>query len=400
MAKRGKKKLSLSKASLLLVILAGVPLGLLYLLTSRSKPNPAAFTSLEADSTTGNVLYEVQPNVSLPALSQDLASKGLVPNATVFRWFLRLSRQDKKIKAGFYYVKPSNSVLEMTWKLTSGKQATRMVTIPEGKTSWEIYSLLKPHFPLDSVIFDSLVHSASFASACQVEAASLEGFLFPDTYVLPWKISERDILKVMVRRFHRVTGAYDLGTPLVKKYGVNGWVTLASIVEKESALTSEQELIAGVFYNRLVQGWTLGADPTVRFAVRKLTGPLFVSDLEVNSQYNTRKFPGIPPGPICNPGRSALRASLDPMKTDKMFFVAKEDGSRGHYFSVDNGEHMRYKALAVANRLKRDRGIDDAGEGEQVADSGAGKNAPQKKPVPGGKPRRGPVKAKPRVKTT
>jgi UPF0755 protein len=370
MAKRGKSGSLFTKGLGLVALIALFVLGSLYLLTVKSKPVPGAFTDLEIDAVTGAVLYQVPPKVSLQNLSEDLAAKGLVPNAMVFKYFLRLTRQDKKIRAGYYYVKTSNSVLEMVSKLTAGKQATRSVTIPEGKTSWEIFTIFKSYYPLDSLAFDSLVQSQEFATACRVEGASLEGFLFPDTYVLPWKMTERDILQVMVRRFHEVMGGFPSESTVIKNYGVVGWVTLASIVEKESALPAEQELIAGVFYNRLLQGWTLGADPTVRFARRKLTGPLFVSDLEVNSPYNTRRFAGLPPGPICNPGRGALQAALNPLHTDKMFFVAKEDGSRGHYFSVDNPEHMRYKALAAANREKRNQGLPDE---TVVRDSGLAK---------------------------
>jgi UPF0755 protein len=359
MAKKSKRGSVFTKGLLLVAVAAAAVLAILYALTTKSKPKPGAFTSLEIDASTGAILYEVPPKVSLQALSEDLESKGLVPNAKTFKYFLRLSGQDKKIRAGYYYVKTSNSVLEMVSKLTAGKQATRAVTIPEGKASWEIYSILKTYYPLDSLAFDSLVQSAEFATACRVEAPTLEGFLFPDTYVLPWKMSERDILKVMVRRFHEATSTLPPESTVIKNYGTVGWVTLASIVEKESALPAEQELIAGVFYNRLLQGWTLGADPTVRFARHKPTGPLLVSDLEVNSPYNTRRFAGLPPGPICNPGRGALQAALNPMHTDKMFFVAREDGSRGHYFSVDNREHMHYKAMASANRENRGQALPD-----------------------------------------
>lgn len=356
MAKRGKKGFSLFKGFALLALAAAGALAMVWALTAKSVPKSAAVTGLEADPVSGDVLYEVLPKVSLANLAQDLQYKGLIPNATVFRLFLRVSGQDKKIRAGYFYIRPSNSVLEMTFKLTSGKMATQVVTIPEGKTSWETYGILRARFPLDSLRFDSLVHSPEFAKACHVDAPSLEGFLFPDTYVLPWKVTERDVLKVMAKRFQDVTREFDLRTDMYRKYGQVGWITLASIVEKEAAVAAEQSPIAGVFYNRLTQGWSLGADPTVRFAVRKPTGPLFVSDLNCDSPYNTRKFTGLPPGPICNPGRGALLAALNPMQTDKMYFVAKDDGSREHFFSVDNSNHVHFKDVAASNRQKR--GID------------------------------------------
>lgn len=360
MAKRGKKGFPLFKGFALLALSGAIALAATWALTAKSAAKPASETGLEADPITGDVLYEVPPKASLAALSQDLQKKGLIPNAAVFRFFLRLSRQDKKIRAGYFYVRPSNSVLDMTFKLTSGKMATQIVTIPEGKASWETFGILKARFPLDTLRFDSLVHSASFAKACGVDAPSLEGFLFPDTYVLPWKVTERDVIKVMVKHFREVTRDFDTSTAMYSRYGRLGWVTLASIVEKEAAVPSEQDPIAGVFYNRLLQGWSLGADPTVRFAVRKPTGPLFVSELNCDSPYNTRRFTGLPPGPICNPGKGALRAALSPMKTDKMYFVAKDDGSREHFFSVDNTAHVHYKDVAAANRVKR--GIDRPGK--------------------------------------
>jgi UPF0755 protein len=373
MAKRGKKGFSLSRGLALLLLLIVSTLSIVWVLTAKSVPKPYSVTGLEADPVSGDVLYEVPPKVSLPALSADLQAKGLVPNASIFRTFLRVTRQDRKIRAGYFYVRPSNSTLDLAWKLTSGKMATQVVTIPEGKASWEIFSILKARFPLDTLRFDSLVHSAEFAKACRLEAPDLEGYLFPDTYVLPWKVTERDVLKVMTRRFQEVTKEFNLATPMYRTYGQRGWLTLASIVEKEAAVASEQDPIAGVFYNRLVQGWSLGADPTVRFAVRKPTGPLFVSDLNSDSPYNTRKFTGLPPGPICNPGRGALRAALNPMKTDKMYFVAKDDGSREHFFSVDNSDHVRFKDVAAANRQKR--GVDKPKPGAKSVKGASGAGA-------------------------
>jgi hypothetical protein len=100
------------------------------------------------------------------------------------------------------------------------------------------------------------------------------------------------------------------------------------------------------------KGWSLGADPTVRFAIRKMTAPLRKDDLGINSPYNTRRFTGLPPGPICSPGESALRAALNPEKTKVMFFVARDDGSREHYFTVTYAEHNAYKDSAAVNRVR------------------------------------------------
>jgi UPF0755 protein len=353
MVKRSKKGIFHSKGLYIFLILAALIFSITTLLTLKSTPKPSSVTGLEVDPVNGTLLYQVPAKANLKSLAKDLESKGLITNALLFKYFLVLSRQDKKIRAGYFYIKPSNSIVDLAWKLTSGKMATQTITIPEGKTSWEIYAILMAKFPLDSLKFDSLIHSPEFTQYCKINAANLEGYLFPDTYVLPWKVTERDVIAVMVGRFREVIKEFKTDGPVYRQYGPRGWLTLASIVEKEAAVASEQDLIAGVFYNRLRLGWSLGADPTVRFAVRKPTGPLYVSDLDNDSPYNTRKFTGLPPGPICNPGRGALRAALNPLVTDKMFFVAKDDGSREHFFSVNNTDHLHYKTIAAANRLKR-----------------------------------------------
>lgn len=299
-----------------------------------------------------SVLYEIPKNTSLSSLARDLHAKRLIAFPTVFKILIRLTGREKRLRAGFYYLPPRNSVVEMAFKLSSGKMATHTVTIPEGKSSWEIYGILKRYFQLDSATFDSLTRDSGFASSLGLKAPGVEGYLFPDTYILPWRINEYDMIRRMVGRFQEVAkGMPTESSEVPKLYGINGWVTLASIVEKEAAISSEQRLIAGVFYNRLRLRWPLGADPTTRFALRKLTGPLSAADLDVNSPYNTRRFSGLPPGPVCNPGREALLAALKPQKTGMMFFVARNDGSREHYFSASNLEHNAYKAQAAENRL-------------------------------------------------
>jgi UPF0755 protein len=296
------------------------------------------------------VLYEVPEGVTASGLARDLHEKGLIAFPRVFKVVMRATGWGTRLRAGYYYLSPRNSVMDVARKLTSGEMATRAMTIPEGKASWEIFGILERYFPLDSVVFDSLVNSPEFARALGVEADGLEGYLYPDTYIVPWKLKEADVLRLMVSRFQEVASGLDLDNDFVREHGLHGVVTLASIVEKEAAVRREQRLIAGVFRNRLRKGWSLGADPTVRFALRKLTAPLRKEDLATSSPYNTRRFTGLPPGPICNPGESALRAALEPVSTRMMFFVAKDDGSREHYFTATYAEHNAYKDSAASNR--------------------------------------------------
>ncbi len=304
------------------------------------------------------ILYEIPKNATLSSLARDLHDKGLIAFPEVFKVYFRLTGREKRIRAGFYYLPPRNSVVGMGSELNVENMATHTVTIPEGKTSWEIYGIFKRYFSLDSVTFDSLAHDSDFALSLGIHAHGVEGYLFPDTYILPWRITEQDIQRAMVKRFQEVAAKLPQNSEILRLYGEHGWVTLASIVEKEAAVSSEKSLIAGVFYNRLRLGWSLGADPTTRFALKKLTGPLSALDLDVNSPYNTRLYSGLPPGPVCNPGREALLAALEPRKTAMMFFVAKDDGSREHYFSASNLEHNAFKAMAAANRQRHEEELD------------------------------------------
>ncbi len=328
------------------------------------------------------VLYEVPENIPVSRLVEDLHERKLIAFPNVLRAVLRLTGWETRVRAGFYYLQPRNSVMEIARKLTSGEMATRTIIVTEGKTTWETYETLKRHFPkLDSLVFDSLASSPEFAHSLGVEADGLEGYLYPDTYVVPWSLRERDILRIMVARFHEVLAELPVeGNAFVEQYGIHGLVTLASIVEKEAAVRREQPLIAGVFHNRLRQRWSLGADPTVRYALRKLTGPLTTADLNIDSPYNTRRYRGLPPGPVASPSRSALLATLEPEQTRKMFFVAKDDGSREHFFSVTYAEHNRYRRMAAENRAAMRRQIAQraaAAAEVEMAEAPADRTAPE-----------------------
>jgi UPF0755 protein len=136
-------------------------------------------------------------------------------------------------------------------------------------------------------------------------------------------------------------------------------VILASIVEKEAALAEERPRIAGVFSNRLAVRLPLGADPTVRYALKKFSGPLLFQDLNIASRYNTRRYAGLPPGPICSPGQASLIAAMSPMRTNELYFVARWDGSGAHDFSVTNEEHSRKK---IAIRYRNEKRLHHKGD--------------------------------------
>jgi UPF0755 protein len=306
-----------------------------------------------ANSLNEATLIEIPRGASALKIAKILQKKELIASEKVFYYYCRINRLTNQLKSGIYLIEPKLSIAQTVDYLIEGKIATKKITIPEGRASWEIFSILKPHYGnLDSNHWESLIHDSKFQHALGVKKApSLEGYLLADTYLFPYQATEKELIEIMVRATKQVLEEFkDSDSPVLKKYGWHGVLTLASIVEEETGLPEERPRIAGVFYNRLVMGMSLGADPTVRFIFRNLTGPIYKSQLEHNSPYNTRKFRGLPPGPISNPGRAAIQAALQPMDTKDLYFVAKDDGTREHFFCSTYACHNKYKDIAARNR--------------------------------------------------
>ena len=257
------------------------------------------------------------------------------------------------LKAGWYEIPPRQTLEQIFALLASGKNAVRKVTIPEGRASWEIPAYLKKAFPdLNEDRWNKLVQDPKFAQSLGVDASSLEGYLLPDTYPFAIDANEETIIRQMVAANLKLRDEMK-DKPNSKWATLGNWhkvLTLASVVEEETGKPDERFLIAGVFHNRLEIGMPLGADPTVRFIFRNLTGPIYKSQLNSDSPYNTRKFKGLMPGPISNPGRKAIEAALFPADTKALYFVAKDDGSGTHFFSSTLTDHNKYKDVAAKNR--------------------------------------------------
>ncbi len=297
------------------------------------------------------VLLEIPKGSSAAKVSQILQEKGVWKDGLAFK--VRNKMDKPSLKAGWYEIPPQQTLEQIFALLASGKNAVRRVTIPEGRASWEIPAYLKKAFPdLNEDRWNKLIQDPKFAQSLGVDASSLEGYLLPDTYPFPIDADEETILKQMVAANMKVRD--EMKDKAGSKWAVLGnWhkvLTLASVVEEETGKEDERPLIAGVFHNRLEIGMPLGADPTVRFIFRNLTGPIYKSQLNSDSPYNTRKFKGLMPGPISNPGRKAIEAALFPANTKALYFVAKDDGSGTHFFSSTLSDHNKYKDVAAKNR--------------------------------------------------
>jgi UPF0755 protein len=277
------------------------------------------------------------PKESFASLVQKLSKEGLISSPLKFKIFARIKGYGKKILAGEYSFYSTMSPEQIMDIMIAGKVVLHRVTIPEGSTIRQIADLLsKADLISQSDFMEAALDPGVAAENC-VEAASLEGYLFPDTYQFARLTPPRKIISTMSKRF------WSVFKPEWKKiaeqmgFSIHQIITLASIIEKESSIENERVLVSSVFHNRLKKKMRLESDPTVIYGIRGFDGNLTRKHLSEITPYNTYKLHGLPPGPIANPGAGAIAAALFPAKTDFLYFVSKNDGS--HIFSEDFARH-------------------------------------------------------------
>ncbi len=286
----------------------------------------------------GGATVVIREGETLAEIATRLESAGVVRSALVFRVWARGTKRDRTLQPGRYHFDGAIDVPAILRALAAGG-ALSEVTIPEGLTLREIAALLEAKGLGSAAELRCLESDPDFLLAAGVPGPQLEGYLFPDTYRLSPSMHAREIVETMVRRFHERFDAEHHRRAAARGMTVNQVVTLASIVEKETGLASERPTIAAVFANRLRLGMPLQSDPTVIYALPDFDGNLRRADLSHPSPYNTYVTPGLPPGPIANPGLAALDAALAPSASQALYFVSRNDGS--HEFSTTLGEHNR-----------------------------------------------------------
>lgn len=296
-----------------------------------------------------NLIYTVDPGMTLSGVAVDLEQAGVIRHAGLFTVLARVKGADRGINAGRYEIEPGMDATEILDMLVSGRITAERVTIPEGLTIRETARILQAAIGVDSTAFVSLAGDPATARSLGVEASTLEGYLFPATYNFYGEMPAEEVLAAMTGRYRgAMTEAYrnraaELG------FSVHEIMTLASIVEQEARVASERDTISGVFHNRLERGMLLEADPTVQFGIGRPNMRLYEKHLSHPSPYNTYVHAGLPPGPICSPGEASIHAALYPRDVPYFFFVARGDGS--HIFSITNQEHNR--ARVRVKRLRR-----------------------------------------------
>jgi UPF0755 protein len=279
-----------------------------------------------------------------------LARLGIIGPETSTRIYVRLTGRGPRFKAGQYRFPSPITPLEVIEKLEEGEQRLNRFVIVEGWTRWDVADLLaripelRLQSPEQALV---LLNDPSLIRDLDPEARDLEGYLFPDTYSFPAETSARDVVKNAVLRFREVWGELNGNQSLGTTRTIREIVTIASLVETEAKLAEERPLVASVIYNRLRLGMALGIDSTVIYASKlagkwRDDGKVYLSDLQRDSPYNTRKVAGLPPGPIASPGRSSLAAALRPAQTDYLYYVREPSRNDGaHNFYASEAEFQR-----------------------------------------------------------
>ncbi len=308
--------------------------------------------------TAAEQFVDLPPGANTRAIGERLVEAGVVRDTLTFRVALWRSGVSRQLKAGEYRFDSPVTALDVVRKIARGEVYLRQITFPEGWTIDEMAAGFETHGFGSAASFRAAAADRSLVADLDPQARDLEGYLFPETYSLPRRAAAADLVRMMVRRFHQVF------EPLRDEAAAEGLsvrqvVTLASLVEKETARPDERPEVAAVYLNRLRIHMGLQCDPTVIYALRRAgryNGNLTRENLAWDSPYNTYLHAGLPPGPIAAPGLASLEAAVHPAPVDYLYFVSRNDGS--HVFARSLDEHNRnvYRYQKQYFREKRARG--------------------------------------------
>ena len=292
-----------------------------------------------ADILGSDISFQINLGESPISIANRLEAEGVIPDARSFLNFLVYAGLDTQIQAGNYALSPSSSSIQIAYSLLDATPSEIPFVVLAGWRIEEIAdSLPSSGLRIPPILFIK-----------EAKNRNLEGYLFPGTYTVPRTISTNAFLDTLVAAFDAALTTEIKDGFTKQGLSLNDAINLASIVEREAVIDSEKPLIASVFLNRLAIGMKLESDPTVQYSIGYnqsqatwWTNPLSISDLRVNSEYNTYQYPGLPPGPICNPSLESLKAVALPAQTPYYYFRATCDNSGYHNFSESYEEHLQY----------------------------------------------------------
>ena len=288
----------------------------------------------------------VRSGMSFAQILKILEKNRLISNPGLFHLQARLRGGAKRVQAGVYALSASMPPQEIYRHLSEGRVARRTFTIPEGYNVREIARTIQRAKLAKEEEILRLARDPSYLQELKISAPSVEGYLFPDTYHFPVGASAKKILSFMVRTMRKKFSPALREQAKAMGFTIHQTLTLASIIEKETSLSSERPLIAAVFINRLKQRMRLQSDPTVIYALPRFNGNITKKNLRYDSPYNTYLYRGLPPGPIASPGLESIKSALNPAKVKYLYFVATKNGA--HRFSRTYRAHRR-----AVNRYQR-----------------------------------------------
>jgi UPF0755 protein len=285
---------------------------------------------------------EIPPGAGPASIGRRLTQGGVVRDQLTFRMVLAKSGQARRLQAGEYRFERPMTTREVIDKIARGDVFLRPVTFREGLTVRQMAEIYERDGGGSKAEFVKAAQNAALIRDLDAAAPDLEGYLFPDTYALPRRTTAEQLVQRMVTAFRDVITSDVVQRAATRGLSVRELMTLASLVEKETAKPGERPLVAAVYLNRLKIGMGMQCDPTVIYAlerVGKYTGNLTREDLRFDSPYNTYRYAGLPPGPIAAPGRASIEAAASPADVPYLYFVSRNDGS--HAFSATLEEHNR-----------------------------------------------------------
>jgi len=316
----------------LLVLVAGGALGFMYM---RVNQPYRGWDGAEQ-------FVEIPPGAGSVGIGDRLVDAGVIRDRSTYRTALWMTGQARHLKAGDYRFDRAMTPFEAIDKIARGDVYVINVTFPEGLTMMEMAKIFESHQLGSAASFIKAAKDPAPIRDLDPAANDLEGYLFPETYALPRRTDAAKLVRLMVAAFtHAFTPELRAAAAATNRT-VRQTVTLASIVEKETAKPEERPIVAAVYANRLRIGMALQCDPTVIYALQRagvFTGNLRRDDLSFDSPYNTYRYPGLPPGPIASPGKASLEAVVRPADVDYVYFVSRNDGS--HEFARTLEEHNR-----------------------------------------------------------
>lgn len=289
-------------------------------------------------------LYHVKSGSGFYKVAEDLSSEGVIRSITFFKLIGKLRDASSRIKAGYYKLDSGMSAHRILDTLLEGKVHTVRVTVPEGKDNRHVARIIAASGLVKEEDFLQAASDATLLREAGLEAAlpyakTSEGFLFPDTYLVPWGATAHEIVRMMLANFRQQVGKELLTKMADSPLGLYKTIILASIVEREAASPIERPKIAGVFVNRERIGMKFESCATIQYILGEVREKLYYSDLKRESPYNTYLHAGYPAGPIANPGKSSIAAAAEPEKHEFLYFVSRNDGT--HVFSKTGAEHNR-----------------------------------------------------------